>query len=189
VAGVTRKSSRWGALTVGGAAAHDNGVVPKDEGFFDYDQGFKLWRTAFLRGLEVVYGQHWYWYSSARVLTIHETTLFYLPRDWTWSLGLTGARTHFSGTGSEWAPSGMTRLGFPLTGREGHRLGGNVFFAVGTENFAQFDQIGEFSSQTYGGGLRLQLTTRQDVTGFGAYQMRSLDRTESSFGFTYGLHF
>ena len=189
VASVTRKAARWGALTVGGAAAHDNGVIPKDEGFFDYDQGFRLHRTTFLHGLEVVYGQHWYWYSSARILTIHETTLFYLPRDWTWSLGLTGARSHFSGTGSEWRPSGMTRLGFPIAGVEGHHLSGNVFFAVGTENFAQLDQIGEFSSQTYGGGLRFQLTSRQDVTGFGAYQMRSQGRTQSSFGFTYGLRF
>ncbi len=189
VASVTRKSARRGALTVGVAAAHDNGVIPKDEGFFDYDQGFRLHRTTFLHGLEVVYGQHWYWYSSARILTIHETTLFYLPRDWTWSLGLTGARSHFSGTGSEWRPSGMARLGFPIAGAEGHHLIGNVFFAVGTENFAQLDQIGEFSAQTYGGGLRFQLTNRQDVTGFGAYQMRSRGRTESSFGFTYGVRF
>src|ERR1700730_11376795 len=36
VASVTRKSARWGALTIGGAAAHDNGVIPKDEGFFVY---------------------------------------------------------------------------------------------------------------------------------------------------------
>jgi len=189
VASLTRKFPGWGALTVGGAAADDNGVIPKDEGFFDYDQGFRLHRTRFLRGLEIVYGQHWYWYSAARILTMNETTLFYLPRDWTWSLGLTGARSHFSRTGAEWRPSGMTRLGFPITSWDGRRLGGNVFFAVGTENFAQFDQIGEFSSQTYGGGWRLQLTGRQDVTGFAAYQRRSRDRAESSFGFTYGIRF
>jgi Tetratricopeptide repeat len=189
VASVTRKSPRWGALTVGGAAAHDNGFVPKNEGFFNYDQGFRLHRTIFLRGLEIVYGQHWYWYSSAQIMTIHETTLLYLPRDWTWSLGLTGARSHFSGAGSEWRPSGMTRLDFPIAGAEGHRLGGNVFFAVGTEDFAQVDQIGVVSSQTYGGGLRFQLTSHQDVTGFGAYQMRSQSRTETSVGFMYGIRF
>jgi hypothetical protein len=83
----------------------------------------------------------------------------------------------------------MTRLGFPITKWEERRLGGNVFFAVGTEDFAQVNQIGEFSSQTYGGGLRLQLTARQDVNGFAAYQRRSQDRTESSFGFTYGIRF
>jgi tetratricopeptide (TPR) repeat protein len=189
VASLTGKLPGWGALTVGGAAAHDNGVIPKDEGFFNYDQGFKLPGSKFLHGLEIVYGQHWYWYSTARILTINETTLFYLPHDWTWSLGVIEARSHFSGISADWQPSGMTRLAFPITKWEERRLGGNVFFAVGTENFAQVDQIGEFSSQTYGGGLRLQLTARQDVTGFAAYQRRSRDRTESSFGFTYGVRF
>jgi len=189
VAGLTAKLPGWGALTVGGAAAHDSGVIPKDEGFFIYDQGFKLHGTEFLHGLELVYGQHWYWYSTARILTVNETALFYSPHDWTWSLGLTEARSQFPGTGAEWRPSGMTRLAFPITKWEERRLGGNVFFADGTENFAQVDQIGEFSSQTYGGGLRLQLTARQDVTGFAAYQRRSQGRTESSFGFTYGIRF
>ena len=189
VASLTGKLPRWGALSVGGATGHDNGVIPKDEAFFGYDRGVRLRRSMFLRGLEIVYGQHWYWYSTARILTINETTLLYLPRDWTWSLGLTQARSHFSGTGTEWRPSGVIRIGFPLTGWEDRRLSGNVFFAVGTENFAQVNQIGAFSSQTYGGGLRLQLTARQDVTGFAAYQRRSEDRTESSFGFTYGVRF
>lgn len=188
-ASLTRKLPRVGALTVGGAAGHDNSVIPKDEGFFDYDQGFRLSRTRFLHGLELVYGQHWYWYTTARILTVNETMLFYLPRDWTWSLGLIEARSHFPGTGAEWRPSGMTRLGFPIANWEQRRLGGNVFFAVGTENFAQVNQIGEFSSQTFGGGLRLQLTERQDVTGFADYQRRTQDRTEKSFGFTYGIRF
>jgi tetratricopeptide (TPR) repeat protein len=189
VASLTGKMPGSGALTVGGAVAHDNGIIPKDEGFFAYDHGFRLHRSQFLRGLEIVYRQHWYWYTTARILTINETTLIYLPRDWTWSLGLTGARSHFSGTDAEWRPSGISRLAFPITRWEGRRFGGNIFFAVGTENFAQVDQVGEFFSQTYGGGLRLQLTARQDVTGFGAYQRRSQDRTESSFGFTYGIRF
>jgi hypothetical protein len=174
---------------VGGAAAHDNGVIPRDEGFFNYDQGFRRHGTNFLRGLEIVYGQHWYWYSTARILAVNETAVFYLPRDWTWSVGVIEARSHFSGTGSEWRPSEMTRLGFPITSGEDRRLGGNIFFASGTENFAQVNQIGEFYSQTYGGGLRLQLTGRQDVTGFGAYQRRSQGRTETSFGLTYGVRF
>ena len=189
VASLTRKLPRVGALTVGGAAGHDNSVIPKDEGFFDYDQGLRLSRTRFLRGLELVYGQHWYWYTTARILTINETMLFYLPRDWTWSVGLIEARSHFPGKGAEWRPSGMTRLGFPIANWEQRRLGGNVFFAVGTENFAQVNQIGEFSSQTFGGGLRLQLTARQDVTGFADYQKRTQDRTASSFGFTYEIRF
>ena len=188
LASVTGKLPAWGGLTVGGAAAHDHGIVPRHEAFFDYDRGFKL-RGKFLRGWEMVYGQHWFWYSAARILTLRESTLFYLPRDWTWSLGLTGARSQFSGEGVEWRPSGVTRLGFPIAGREQRRLDGNVFFAVGTENFARADQIGEFSSQTYGCGLRFQFAKRQSLTGFAAYQKRTEARTESSFGFTYGIRF
>jgi tetratricopeptide (TPR) repeat protein len=189
LASVTRTSPRWGALTVGGAAAHDLGVIPRNETFFDYDHGWKLSSKGFLRGLEADYGQHWYWYSTAGILTLNQTTILYLPRDWTWSLSLTGARSHFSGTGVEWRPSGVVKLGFPLTTRNRHPLDGNVFFATGTEDFARVDQIGSFSSQTYGGGLRLKLTSLQDITGFAAYQKRTQDRTELSFGFTYGIRF
>jgi tetratricopeptide (TPR) repeat protein len=189
VASVTGTLPRWGALTVGGAAAHDNGVIPKNEAFFDYDRGWRLTGHKPLRGLEIVYGQHWYWYTTARILTINEMTLFYLPHDWTWSVGLTGARSAFSGTGAEWRPSGMTRVGFPISAWEVRRLQGSVFVASGTENFAQVDQIGRFSSQTYGGGMRFQFTQRQDVTGFAAYQKRTQDRTQTSFGFTYGVRF
>ena len=124
---------------MGGAAAHDNGVIPKNEGFFEYDQGFKFRGHMPWRGLEIIYGQHWYWYSTASVLAINEISVLYLPRDWTWSLGLIGARSRFPGTGADWRPSGMSRLGFPIKNWEGRRLGGNVFFAVGTENFAQID--------------------------------------------------
>ncbi len=115
VASLTGKSPMWGALTVGGAAAHDNGVIPKDEVFFDFDHGWRLASSKPLRGLEIVYGQHWYWYTTARILTINEMTLFYLPHDWTWSVGLTGARSQFSGSGAEWRPSGMTHIGFPIS--------------------------------------------------------------------------
>lgn len=189
VASVTGRLPDWGALTVGGAAAQDNGVIPRRETFFEYDQGFKLRRSGPLQAIEIIYGQHWYWYAAARILTMNETALVYLPREWTWSLRLTEAGSHFSGTGTEWRPSGMTRLGFPLMRWKDRRVGGNAFFGVGTENFAQVDQIGEFSSQTYGGGLRFQLTAFQDVTGFAAYQRRSQNRDESSFGFGYGIRF
>ena len=189
VASFTGKLPGWGALTLGGATAYDNNVIPKNEAFFDYDGGWKLSGNRILRGVEIDYGQHWYWYTTARILTIHETTLFYLPHDWTWSLSLTGARSHFSGSAAEWRPSGMTRLGFPITRWNERRLGGNIFYAVGTENFAQVDQIGQFSSHGYGGGLRFQLTAREDVTGFAAYQKRTQDRRQTSFGFSYGVRF
>ena len=189
IASLTGNLAKLGALTLGGAAAHDNGVIPKSEAFFDFDHGWRLGESGPVRGVEFAYGQHWYWYTTARILTLNGMMIFYLPHGWTWSLGATGARSHFSGSGVEWRPSGTAKLGFPIAGRGERRLGGNLFFAAGTENFAQVDQIGRFSSQTYGGGLRFQLTARQDVTGFAAYQKRTHDRTETSFGFTYGIHF
>ena len=120
---------------------------------------------------------------------MNETAIVYLPRDWTWTFGLTQARSHFSDTGVDWRPSGLTRLAFPLAHRSQRELSGNVFYAVGTEDFAQVDQIGSFASQTYGGGLRFRFTPRQDVTGYAAFQQRTQDRAETSFGFTYGIRF
>jgi len=189
VGSVTRRQPKWGALTLGGAIGHDNAVIPKSEAFFDLDHGWKIGEANLVRGLEFVYGQHWYWYQSPRILTLTGTTIVYLPREWTLSLGATGARSAFSGTAAEWRPSGITRLAFPLAGWGAKRLSGNVLFAAGTEDFAQVDQIGRFASQTYGGGLRFQITTRQDVTGFGSYQKRTQDRRDAAFGLSYGIHF
>jgi tetratricopeptide (TPR) repeat protein len=186
---ITGRLSRWGALTAGGAAGHDNAVIPKSEAFFDVDHGWKTGETNFLRGLEFDYGQHWYWYQASRILTLNGTTIVYLGRDFTLSLGATGVRSKFSGTGAEWRPSGITRLGFPLANWSERRLSGNIFFAVGTEDFAQVDQIGRFASQTYGGGLRFQISARQDVTGYASYQKRTQNRTDTSFGLSYGIHF
>ena len=186
---ITARLSRWGALTAGGAAGHDNAVIPKSEAFFDLNHGWKTGETNFLRGVEFDYGQHWYWYQTSRILTLNGTTIVYLPRDFTLSLGATGVRSTFSGTGAEWRPSGITRLGFPLANWGEKRLSGSVFFAAGTEDFAQVDQIGRFASQTYGGGLRFQISARQDVTGYASHQKRTQDRTDTSFGLSYGIHF
>lgn len=189
VGSVTRRQPRWGALTAGGAIAHDNGVIPRSEAFFDLDHGWKSGETTLVRGVEIVYGQHWYWYQSSRILTLSGTTIVYLPREWTVSLGAIGARSAFSETVAEWRPSGIARLGFPLAGGSATWLSGNMFFAAGTEDFAQVDLIGRFASQTYGGGLRFQITARQDVTGYASYQKRTQDRTDTSFGFSYAIHF
>jgi tetratricopeptide (TPR) repeat protein len=186
---VTGRLPRWGALTAGGAAGHDNGVIPKSEAFFDINHGWKVSEEKLLHAMEFDYGQHWYWYQSSRILTLNGTTILYLPRDSTLSLGATGVRSAFSGTGAEWRPAGMARLGFPLANWGEKRLSGNVSFAAGTEDFAQIDQIGRFASQTYGGGLHFQLNTRQDVAGYAAYQKRSQNRTDISFGMSYGIHF
>jgi tetratricopeptide (TPR) repeat protein len=189
VAGLTGRLPAWGALTVGGAWGRDNGVIPKTEAFVDYDNGWKLSVNRLLRGLEIDYGQHWYWYMTARILAISGTTVLYLPREWSWTLGGTAARSEFSGTAAEWRPSGLTRIEFPIRAWDERRLRGNLLFAVGTENFAHVDQIGRFSSQTYGGGLHLQLTARQDFAGYAGYQKRTQDRSQTTFGITYGIRF
>jgi tetratricopeptide (TPR) repeat protein len=189
VGSVTRRQPKWGALTLGGAIGHDNAVIPKSEAFFDLDHGWKVSEANFVRAVEFDYGQHWFWYQAARILTLNGTTIVSFPQEWTLSLGATGARSAFSGTGAEWRPSGIGRLGFPLAHWGDRGLSGNVFFAAGTENFAQVDQVGRFASQTYGGGLRLQLSARQDVTGYAGYQKRTQNRTDTSFGLSYGIHF
>jgi tetratricopeptide (TPR) repeat protein len=189
VGSVTGTQPHWGAITVGGATGHDNAVIPETEAFFELDHGFKISEDQPIRGIEVIYGQHWYWYTVARILTTTETAIVYLPRDWTWSIGLTEARSHFSDTNIDWRPSGQTRLGVPLAHWSEKELSGNVFFAVGTEDFAQVDQIGSFASQTYGGGLRFRFTARQDITGYAAFQQRTQDRAQTSFGFSYGIRF
>lgn len=189
VGSITRRQPKWGALTVGGAIGHDNGIIPKSEAFFELDRGWKTGETMFLRGMEIVYGQHWYWYLTSRILTLTGTTIFYLPQEWTLSVGGTGARSAFSGTSAEWRPSGVTRLGFPLAAWTARRVSGNVFFAAGTEDFGEVDQLGAFASQTYGGGLRFQISARQDVTGYASLQRRTQNRTDAGFGFSYGIHF
>jgi tetratricopeptide (TPR) repeat protein len=189
VGSITRRQSKWGALTIGGALGHDNAVIPKSEAFFDLDHGWKTGETGLVRGVEINYAQHWYWYRSARILSLNGTTLVYLPDNWTFTLGATGSRSAFSGTSAEWRPSGIARLGFPLAHWGDRKLSGSVSFAAGTENFAIVDQIGSFSSQTYGGGLRLRITDRQELTGFAGYQNRTQNRTDTIFGMSYGIHF
>jgi tetratricopeptide (TPR) repeat protein len=189
VGSVTGSMPHWGTLTVGGATGHDNTVIPGSEAFFEGDHGWRISEDGVVRGIEVTYGQHWYWYSAARILTLNENTLVYLPKDWLWSLGLTGARSHFPGAGVDWKPSGLSKLAFPIRGWGERRLSGNVFFAVGTEDFALINEIGSFSSRTYGGGLRFRINARQDVIGYAAFQQRTQNRTDMSFGWSYGIRF
>lgn len=186
---VAGKSVHLGSLTLGGAVANDNGIIPQNEAFFSYDRGWKISSAGILRGLETTVEPHWYWYSTARVLTLNGTTIAYFPRDWMWSLRLTGADSRFPGAAAEWRPAGLSKLSFPLNRVENHQLGGNLFFATGTENYAQVDQIGHFSSHTYGGGLHFQLAAAQDVSGFAGYETRSAGQTQITFGLTYGIRF
>ncbi len=189
IASATAHLPRLGAITAGGAVGRDNTVIPKSEAFFSLDHGWATRDAPIFRGLELEYGQHWYWYQTARILTLNSAAVIYLPREWSFSLAATGARSAFSGTGVEWRPSGSTRLGFPLRTWGAAQLSGSVFFAVGTENFARSDQIGSFASQTYGGGFRFRFSSRQDVTFVSAYQRRTQGRTDTYSGLSYGIRF
>jgi tetratricopeptide (TPR) repeat protein len=172
-------------FTVGSAVANGQSVVPTNEAFFEYGHAFRI-NNRWVHGLESSYQQHWYWYQGAHVLTLNTSQIVYLPQEWTWSLNVTGARTGFAGTPVDWTPSGWTKLGFPLQ----RRVTGNVFFGVGSENFAQIDQIGRFSAHTFGGGLRYQFAARQDITGYVARQYRSTQgQIDTSFGLSYGIRY
>lgn len=185
MASVTRRLPGANALTVGGAIAHDQTVIPRCEAFFDFGHGWKLRRNSMIRAVETSYGQHWYWFSGARVLVFSPTAMLYLPGNTTWSFAVSPARSHFSNSAAGWQVSGVSRFSFPLQSR----LTANLFYAVGSENFAQADQIGRFAARTIGGGSRLQLTSHQDITGFVASQDRSQARSAISIGFSYGIRF
>ena len=189
VGSVTLRQPNWGAATVGAAVGHDNAVIPKSEAFFDLDRAAKIGEASFVRALEFNYGQHWYWYQGARILTLTGGAIVYLPSEWTLSVRAMGARSAFTGTGSEWRPSGLARLGFPLARWRNEQIAGNIFFAAGTENFAIVDQIGRFASQTYGGSLKFQIGARQDITGYAGYQRRTQNHTDTNFGLTYAIRF
>lgn len=177
------------AITFGGAAAHDNAIVPKSEAFFVYGRGFRLSEGGFLRGLETTVGPHWYWYQDARILTLTSDVLLYLPRGWTWQVTGVAARSHFSGTPVDWQPSGTSRLNFPLGRIASRRISGNGFYGLGTEDYAQVDQIGSFSAHTYGSGIRFEVTQRQAANFFAAYQRRTNGQTQMSYGLSYELRF
>jgi hypothetical protein len=138
-----------------------------------------------IKALEASYQQRWLWYDGAHIMTLSFSQLYYLPREWTFSLTLTGARSGFANAGIEWVPSGSARIEFPLY----RQLAASLAFANGAENFAQVDQIGHFSAHTFAGGLKYRLADRQDISGYVAVQNRTQGRTQNSFGMSYGFHF
>jgi tetratricopeptide (TPR) repeat protein len=179
------------SLTVGGGMANQQPVVPEKEGFFEYGRGFSFGESTLarvrgpLRGAEITYHQHWFWYQNAHVLVLTPGIVLYFARDWSFTLEGSVARSHLSGLGVEWQPSGSNHLDFPL-----HRsLYAKVLFGIGTENFAMIDQIGRFSARTFGGGLKYSFGSRQELTNYVAKQYRSQGQTQTSFGLSYAIHF
>ena len=168
---------------IGAAVANDQGIVPTNEAFFEVGHGFHL-DNHWIDGLESSYQQHWYWYTGAHVLTLSTTQIAYLPHRLTLTLCVTGARTGFA-TPAGWKPLGWVKPGFPVL----RRVTGYLLYGVGTESFAQIDQVEEFAAHTYGGGLRYRFTARQDVEGYVAREDRSHGQTDTTLGFNYGIRF
>jgi len=172
-------------LTMGGAAAKDEGVIPRNEAFFEFGKGFQSSGLGPVRGVELLYQQRWLWYRDARVLALSPGAVLYLPKDWTWRFHVSAARNYLTGSTIEWQPSGWTKLSFPIT----RHIGSHLLFGSGTENFGVLDQIGRFSARTWGSGLNFRLAAGQEVSTYGSYQSRSQGQSQTSFGGNYGIRF
>lgn len=180
------KPTRHDSLTVGGGFANQQAVVPTSNFFFEYGHGFRLSEGGFFRGIETSYHQQWFWYQGVRVVTVTPRLAVDLRQPWSWSLQVTAAKTLFAGvSGGGWYPSGISQLNFPLV----RSLSGNVFYAVGTEDYALVDQIGKFSAHTTGGGLSYWLRHRHQFSGYIAQQSRSQSRTMTIYGVAYAVRF
>ena len=181
-AAYTFRENNWARVL--GAVANPQDVVPEREVLVEYGHGFRF-SFAGVKGVESSYQENSLWYRGAQVFTLNTTQIFYLPKEWTWTLSATGARTRFSAGATDWVPSGSTKIGFPIV----RGLFGSVLFAVGAENFAQVDQIGRLSARTYGGGLRYRFAEEQHVEAFVARQDREHNQTQTSLGLSYGIRF
>ena len=184
IAGLTYRLAANDWVTIRAGLGTRQSIAPEEEFDGEYGHGFRL-HLGPIRGLESYASTRNLWYSASRVLTVGTTQVIYLPRDWTWTVRATAVRTTFAGANAEWVPSGFMRLSWPVV----NRLSLNGLFAVGAENFSNIDQVGRFSAHTYGGGARVQLNNRQDITGYVAFQQRSQGRTQTSAGVSYGIRF
>ena len=185
LAQLTFKPQPYWAITAGATWNHDDAVIPRSEAFFELDHGITIPGRHFVHGIEFNYHQQWYWFSTARVLALTPSVIFYLPRDWMFQVNVTAARSSFPGLAPGWQPSGQAKLTFPIR----PRLTGNIFYAVGSEDFALTDQIGRFAARTWGAGSRRDFGRAQYVMAYGLFQDRSQARTQASFGVTYGVRF
>ncbi|MHB8754523.1 MAG: tetratricopeptide repeat protein [Candidatus Acidiferrales bacterium] len=177
------------SFTVGAGGGNADGIIPREETYFEYGHGFRISETKPLRGIETTYNQHWLWFSQASVLVFTGTVAADFAHDLRWTVSANGARSHFKGAPIAWKPSGYTRLDFPLPRIPADRLLMNLTFAVGSENFSEVDQVGAFASRTYGGGFRVGLSARQFVNFYAARQYRNGGHTEGIYGASYGIRF
>lgn len=183
-AGVTYRFTANNWATVRGGIGNRQEVAPEEEFGGEYGHGSRL-HLGPICGIESYALVTHLWYSASRVLIAGTTQVLYLPHDWMWTIRVTGVRTKFDEADAEWVPSGFMRLSWPVV----NRLSVNGFFALGAEDFSNIDQVGHFSAHTYGGGAKVQITERQDVYGYVAFQQRSQGRTQTSAGVSYGIRF
>lgn len=172
-------------ITVGASTANKQDVISRFDENVEFGRTLPV-RIGLLHGLETVFEQRALWFLASQVTIVRSSAILDLPRDSSWTLTFSDARSQFNGiTSTSWRPSGSSKLTFPV-----HRhVDANVLYAVGSENYAAADQIGQFSAHTYGGGLRFHLTPFQDISTYGAFQDRSQGRTQTSIGFNYGIRF
>ncbi|MGH9522735.1 MAG: tetratricopeptide repeat protein, partial [Terriglobales bacterium] len=182
--GATYRFTATNWITVTGGLGTRQDVAPEEEVSTEYGHGFRL-RFGPIRGIESYALARNLWYSGSRVFTIGTTQIVYLPREWTWAIRITGVRTSFAPTNAEWVPSGFTRLSWPAM----PRLTVNGLFAVGAEDFSNIDQIGHFAAHTFGGGAKIRINERQDISCDVAYQKRTRGRTQTSVSLSYGIRF
>ncbi len=173
------------AVTVGGAAAHDRGVIPRSEAQFVYDRGFDVSADGPIRGIEAFYQQRWVWYRSARLLALSPGAIVYLPAGWEWLVQFSETRSSLSAGGINWKEGGWTRLVFPVAGR----VTGYALFGIGTETLGLVDQMRELPARSWGGGLRIRVNSDQELHAYALYQRLSRGQAETGIGMSYAFHF
>ena len=183
---VSRTFARTTWISVGGGAAHDEGVIPKREVALETGRAWRIAAVGLVRGLETSVAYQWFWFQTARVQVPSGTALLYLPREWTFAITGGAARSSFPGRGVEWEPTGSARLTFPAGTS---RVMATLSFAVGRENFAKATDIGHFSARTFGGSVRYQFARRQYVRTGVYFQQRSQARTQTTIAVSYGVFF
>lgn len=181
--GVTYRFNHANWVTVMGGGGNRQDIAPQEDLSYEYGHGTRL-HVGPIGGLESYASFRNLWYSGSQVFMLGTTQVVYLPHALIWTIRVSGVRSTF-GTNVDWVPAGFTRLAFPVT----RRVEANGLFAVGAENFSNIDQIGHFSAHTYGGGAKVQLNERQDISAYIAFQQRTQGRTQTSIGVSYGIRF
>ena len=171
-------------VTGGGGFANRQDVVAREQADIELGIARRL-NNRFVKGTEFYLQQRDYWFTSSKVSAFGITDLFYLPRDWSFTLSSTAARTILPGFEPAWTPSAFAKVSFPIASR----LGGSLTYGFGAENFAAADQIGRISAHSFGCGLRVRLNRNQDITWSFALQDRSQGQKQYNNGVSYGYRF